>query len=88
MDQGTSRDLNLTYASSDTFIMRADYKNHLDPSGPGRNSVRIKSQKTFTKHVAVYVNPYKALLLRAQFPRNIDSMCDTCLKAVGKSPHY
>ena len=64
MDQGTSQNLNLTYASADTFILRADYKTHLDPSGPGRNSVRIKSQKTFTQHVAVYVNPFLALLQR------------------------
>jgi hypothetical protein len=88
VDQGTSRNLNLTYASDDTFILRADYKTRLDPSGPGRNSVRIKSHKTFTQHVAVYVNPYVALLRRAQFLRNIDSMCDTCLKAAGEFPHF
>jgi len=54
VDQETSQNLNLTYASDNTFILRADYKTYLDPSGPGRNSVRIKSHKTFTQHVAVF----------------------------------
>ncbi|KAF5313915.1 hypothetical protein D9619_013046 [Psilocybe cf. subviscida] len=54
VDQGTSRSQNLTFASSDTFIMRTDFKSTLNPNGPGRNSVRIKSQKTYTTHVAVF----------------------------------
>jgi hypothetical protein len=48
-DQHTSLALNLSYAHGDTFVMRADYKTVLDPNGPGRNSVRIRSNKTY-KH--------------------------------------
>ncbi|KAF7794195.1 hypothetical protein EIP86_005327 [Pleurotus ostreatoroseus] len=33
--------------------MRADNWSHLDPNGPGRNSVRIRSNKTYTTHVVV-----------------------------------
>ena len=55
VDQATALADNLTFASGDTFIMRADSTTTLDPSGPGRNSVRIRSVKTYTTHVAVYV---------------------------------
>jgi hypothetical protein len=48
-DLRTSLALNLTYARGDTFVMRADHKTVLDPKGPGRNSVRIRSNKTY-KH--------------------------------------
>ncbi|KAJ3570796.1 hypothetical protein NP233_g4172 [Leucocoprinus birnbaumii] len=41
-------------ASNTSYIIRADDKTVLNPSGAGRNSVRIKSTKTFTKHVAVF----------------------------------
>lgn len=34
--------------------MRADDTTVLTPSGPGRNSVRIKSNAAYTTHVAVY----------------------------------
>lgn len=53
VDAGTARAQNLTYANGDTFILRADYKTTLTPSGPGRNSVRLLSHKYFTRHVAV-----------------------------------
>ncbi len=53
VDEATSQKLNLTFASKDTFILRADYKEVLKPSGPGRKSVRIHSKKAFTRHVAV-----------------------------------
>ncbi|KAG8691660.1 hypothetical protein FRC09_011564, partial [Ceratobasidium sp. 395] len=45
VDQATAQRLNLTYASSNSFIMRADYTTTLPASGPGRNSVRIQSKK-------------------------------------------
>jgi hypothetical protein len=35
------------------FVMRADYKTVLNPSGAGRNSVRIRSKKTYTHHLVV-----------------------------------
>jgi len=53
VDQATSRSAGLTSASSNSFILRADHKTVLSPSGPGRKSVRIKSVKTYTQHVAV-----------------------------------
>ncbi|KAG6830732.1 hypothetical protein H0H92_015011 [Tricholoma furcatifolium] len=44
---------NLTFASFDTFILRSDFKTVLDPDGPGRDSVRIRTNKNYTHHVAV-----------------------------------
>lgn len=40
--------------SADSFILRTDFTTVLDPNGPGRNSVRIRSKKTFREHVAVF----------------------------------
>nr|BAC67687.1 putative laminarinase [Phanerodontia chrysosporium] len=54
VDQATALAKNLTYASGDTLILRADHTTTLSPSGPGRNSVRIRSIKTYTTHVAVF----------------------------------
>jgi len=54
VDQATSIKENLTFASQDTFILRTDFKTVLNPTGPGRNSVRIRSKKTFTTHVAIF----------------------------------
>jgi hypothetical protein len=34
--------------------MGADHTTVLDPAGPGRNSVRIKSKKTYDTHVSIY----------------------------------
>ncbi|TRM66550.1 glycoside hydrolase family 16 protein [Schizophyllum amplum] len=53
VDQATAVAQNLTYASSDSFILRMDSTTVLDPAGPGRNSVRLRSKNTYTKHVAV-----------------------------------
>ena len=46
---------NLTYAHGNTLILRADATTALNPSGAGRDSVRIRSVKTYTTHVSVYV---------------------------------
>lgn len=54
VDQSTAQMLNLTYATSDTFIMRADDTTVLTASGPGRNSVRIRSNNQYTQHVVVF----------------------------------
>ncbi|KAF9475568.1 endo-1,3(4)-beta-glucanase [Pholiota conissans] len=54
VDQATSKSLNLTFASSNSFILRTDFKTVLSASGPGRNSVRIRSAKTYTTHAAVF----------------------------------
>lgn len=53
VDQATALADNLTYASDNHFVMRTDFTTTLSASGPGRNSVRIKSDKTYTTHVAV-----------------------------------
>ncbi|KAH8100225.1 putative laminarinase [Cristinia sonorae] len=54
VDQATAVRLNLTFAQGNTLVLRADSSSVLSPSGPGRNSVRIRSQKTYTTHVAVF----------------------------------
>ncbi|EIN04087.1 glycoside hydrolase family 16 protein [Punctularia strigosozonata HHB-11173 SS5] len=54
VDETTARAQNLTFASSDTFILRADDKTVLSASGPGRNSVRLLSNNAYTTHVAVF----------------------------------
>lgn len=55
VDEATAKRLNLTFASSDTFILRADYTTTLNPNGPGRNSVRIRTNNVYTTHVVVSV---------------------------------
>jgi len=54
VDQATSRSQNLTYASSNSFVLRTDSTTVLNSWGPGRNSVRIRSKKTYTTHVSVF----------------------------------
>ena len=54
VNQATALAQNLTYASGNTLIMRADSKTTLTATGPGRNSVRIRSRKTYKTHVVVY----------------------------------
>jgi len=54
VDQATAQNRNLSYAGDDTFILRADYTTVLDPSGPGRDSVRIQSWNSYTQHVVVF----------------------------------
>ena len=65
--------------------MRADDTTYLDPSGPGRNSVRIRSNNQYTTHVAVY-----ALCLVPDLARWNDLYflsgltCRTCRRDAGK----
>ncbi|KAF9460039.1 laminarinase [Collybia nuda] len=54
VNAATASSQNLTFASSDHFVVRADFKNVLSSSGPGRNSVRLQSNKRFTTSVAVF----------------------------------
>ncbi|KAG7094982.1 hypothetical protein E1B28_005779 [Marasmius oreades] len=54
VDAGTARSQNLTFASSDTFVLRADSKTTLSASGPGRNSVRIVSNRQYTTGVMIF----------------------------------
>ncbi|KAF9520762.1 glycoside hydrolase family 16 protein [Hydnum rufescens UP504] len=53
VDTPTAQGLNLTYASSDTFILRTDFTSFLDPNGPGRDSVRLISNNVYTTSVIV-----------------------------------
>ncbi|KZT27803.1 glycoside hydrolase family 16 protein [Neolentinus lepideus HHB14362 ss-1] len=54
VDEATAQADNLTYASGNTFILRADDTTTLSSSGPGRNSVRLQSNNQYTTHVAVF----------------------------------
>ncbi|KAI0759303.1 hypothetical protein BD413DRAFT_287320 [Trametes elegans] len=54
IDQGTALAQNLTYASGDHFVIRADHTTALSANGLGRNSVRLQSNKQYKTHVAVF----------------------------------
>ncbi|KAJ6513505.1 glycoside hydrolase family 16 protein [Mycena vulgaris] len=55
VDKATAMSQNLTFASGNTFIMRADAKTVIsDSSAVGRNSVRIRTNNAYTTHVAVF----------------------------------
>lgn len=56
VDGPTAASLNLTFSSGDHFVLRADSTTVLDPSGPGRNSVRIMSNDQYTTSVMVFVS--------------------------------
>ncbi|PSR71763.1 hypothetical protein PHLCEN_2v12367 [Hermanssonia centrifuga] len=89
VDQATALSLNLTYASGDTLILRSDDTTVLSPSGPGRNSVRILSTKTYTTHVAVYVLfmfPEMARDKRIYLTIPVALTCVTCHKDVELGP--
>ena len=53
VDQGTAQSLNLSFASSNSFVMRADASTTLNPNGPGRNSVRLQSNKQYGANTVV-----------------------------------
>lgn len=57
MDQATALAQNLTFSSGDHFVIRADHTTKLSAGGPGRNSVRLQSNKQYTTHVTVSVPP-------------------------------
>ncbi|KAH8822653.1 laminarinase [Flagelloscypha sp. PMI_526] len=54
VDKSTAQSLNLTYASGSTFILRADHTTVLSSSGAGRKSVRMRTLKQYSTHVAVF----------------------------------
>ncbi|KAJ7464350.1 endo-beta-glucanase [Mycena latifolia] len=55
VDKATAQAQNLTFASANTFILRADAKTVIsDSSSVGRNSVRIRTNNAYTTHVAVF----------------------------------
>ena len=53
VDKDTAASENLTYATSDSFVMRADSTSILSADGPGRKSNRIKSNAQYNTHVTV-----------------------------------
>ncbi|KAG7445068.1 glycoside hydrolase family 16 protein [Guyanagaster necrorhizus] len=56
VDVSTSKSRNLTYASGDTFILRADDTTVLSASGPGRNSVRLMSNNQYNSNSVMVFN--------------------------------
>ncbi|KAF8069103.1 laminarinase [Lyophyllum atratum] len=50
----TAASENLTFSSGDHFVLRADFKKTLSASGPGRDSVRIQSNKQYRTSVTVF----------------------------------
>ncbi|KAF5356762.1 hypothetical protein D9756_006725 [Leucocoprinus leucothites] len=54
VNAATAASQNLTFASGDSFVLRADSHTVLNPSGPGRNSVRLISNKQYTTSVMVF----------------------------------
>lgn len=55
VDSATALRQNLTYASGTHFVLRADASTVLDPNGPGRNSIRMQSNKKYSTSVTVFV---------------------------------
>ncbi|KAF9061344.1 endo-beta-glucanase [Rhodocollybia butyracea] len=53
VNQATAAADNLTFATDDVFILRADDTTVLSSSGPGRNSVRLTSVATFSTSAIV-----------------------------------
>ncbi|KAF7370092.1 Glycoside hydrolase family 16 protein [Mycena sanguinolenta] len=61
VDEATAKSQNLTFASDNTFILRADFKTVIsDSSATGRNSVRIRTNNAYTTHVAVRYGSHAA----------------------------
>ncbi|KAJ3534266.1 hypothetical protein NMY22_g7001 [Coprinellus aureogranulatus] len=54
VNRETAERFNLTHHGPDTFILRADHSTPLDPAGPGRSSVRLKSVMQYVNHVAIF----------------------------------
>ncbi|EMD39556.1 glycoside hydrolase family 16 protein [Gelatoporia subvermispora B] len=54
VDRDTATQNNLTFANNDTFIMRVDDTPTIDADGPGRMSIRLKSNATYTQLVTVF----------------------------------
>jgi hypothetical protein len=81
VDKATALANNYTYASSDAFILRADYKKTLNSSTPGRDSVRLLSNRQYSQHVAMCVVPTVAISLASK--QVSASTYATCPRAAG-----
>jgi hypothetical protein len=53
VNKATAQRFNLTYATKDRFILRADSDSVVQRGEKGRRSVRMKSKDSYTRHVAV-----------------------------------
>ena len=60
VDQTTALAKNLTYASGDHFVIRADHTTTLSASGPGRMPVRLQSNKMYQHQRRVFDRMYKS----------------------------
>ncbi|KAF5389511.1 hypothetical protein D9757_004195 [Collybiopsis confluens] len=56
VNAATAAKANLTFASSTNFIARADFTTTLSASGPGRNSVRLMSNKQYELGTVLVAN--------------------------------
>lgn len=85
VDANTARSRGLAVAqSSNSFILRADSNNVLNPGGAGRDSVRVRSRNTYSHHVAVYV--YSMWFgSRTKSNLKLDLISITCQKDAGSS---
>ncbi|OJA13654.1 hypothetical protein AZE42_06891 [Rhizopogon vesiculosus] len=54
VNETVAKALNLTFATDETFILRADDFTVLNAKGAGRDSVRIRSNNQYTTHVTVF----------------------------------
>lgn len=54
VNQSTALQECLVSFTMDSFKMGADHTTVLDPDGPGRNSVRIRSNDVYSTHVAIF----------------------------------
>ena len=74
MDEATALAQNLTFYSGDHFVIRADHTARLSAGGPGRNSVRLQSNKKYTTHVTVCVPPLPSFYCTC-FLRRVGRFC-------------
>ncbi|KAF8633140.1 hypothetical protein AX17_004641 [Amanita inopinata Kibby_2008] len=54
VDATTAANKNLTYASGNHFVLRADSTTVLNRNGPGRDSVRLMSNRQYTNGVMIF----------------------------------
>lgn len=81
LDQKTAIRDGLSYATLDSFVMRVDDKAVLNATGPGRNSIRIKSKKTWEHGVIVYFFRF-SLTQATMLTKPTALISVTCLRAV------
>lgn len=69
VNQSTALQEGLVSFTPDSFKMGADHTTVLDPNGPGRDSVRIKSKNVYSTHVSIFnINhmPQVSLSIRSE----------------------